>query len=197
MRRNGLYSAMNTTPWVVVIAAADGGTQALLRVLASLPLDFPAALVVSMHADTRQSLVDATVMNEQAPSRFRLANEGDHLVSGSLFLAPAQGHLVIRADGHLGLDLGSKSPMLAADDLFVSAAKVYGQRTIGVILTGAGRDGSVGSTAIGKHGGTSIVQSPSDALVPGMPINAIVRDSPDHVVLLDEIGPLLQQLVAR
>lgn len=187
---------MSTASRLVVIAAAEGGLQALIRVLSSLPRDFPAAMVATVRTRNLKAPFDATLLKDHAPGQIHVASEGDPLINGKLLLAPARGQLAIRADGRLGLDLQEKSSTAQADDLFVSAARVYGSRVIGVVLSGAGHDGSSGIVAIGRGGGKSIVQSPSDAEVPGMPINAIVRDSPDHVVLLDEIGPLLQRLVA-
>lgn len=96
----------------------------------------------------------------------------------------------------IGINRGPKEHFTrpAADPLFRSAAKAYGTRVIGIVLTGGDADGTQGLREIKAHGGLTVVQAPDDAKVPQMPKNAIAGDSPDYCLPAREIGPLLVRL---
>jgi two-component system chemotaxis response regulator CheB len=104
--------------------------------------------------------------------------------------------MVVRSIGVLGLEFGPKVRYSrpAADPLFESAARAYGPRIIGIVLSGGGGDGSNGLQAISAAGGISVVQDPSEARAPDMPINAIQNDHPSYVVPMAVMGPLLSWL---
>ncbi|WP_219209283.1 chemotaxis protein CheB [Variovorax boronicumulans] len=184
---------------VVVIGGATGALDVLKRLVAGLPSNFPAALVVVLHPDERQPRSLVAALMKATALDVSWAETGEAPRRGHLYLAPPDRHLVFDAGGCLHLDDGPKVRHFrpAADPLFESAARVFGGQVIGVVLSGDGDDGTDGLIAIKRAGGVSIVQSPSDALEPDMPTSGLLNDSPDHVPLAEELGPLLQRLVTH
>lgn len=190
------HANMGTPFRLIVVAASGGGLEAFERIVSRFAPDFHGAIAAVLDTGdcAPQHLVDN--LKRHTALQVSIAQEGDALSHGRIVLAPAGNDLVVRASRRLGLDAKAASASALADRLFASAARQFGRQVIGVVLTGAGADGSAGLVEVKKHGGRSVVQSPSDAKVPGMPINAIVHDSPDHIVLLDDIAPLLIDLIA-
>ena len=187
---------MSTTFRLIVVAASGGGLEAFERIVGRFAPDFHGAIAAVIDPCERspQHLVDN--LKRHTALQVGLAQEGEPLSHGRIVLAPPGHDLVVRANRRLGLDAKGTSGSAVADRLFASAARAFGRQVIGVVLTGAGADGSAGLVEVKRHGGRCVVQSPSDAKVPAMPINAIVHDSPDHIVLLDDIAPLLIYLIA-
>ncbi len=142
----------------------------------------------------------AGILDRHSSLPVAYAIDRDELGLGRVYLAPPGTNLVVRQTRRLGLDSGPKFNFHrpTADALFTSAARVFGRQVVGVVLTrgDVDGDGARGLQEVKKHGGTSVVQSPADAQAPGMPINAFLHDSPDHVLPLDRLGPLLKTLVA-
>ena len=190
---------MSARPYLIVVGASAGGMEALKRILSDLPPAFPAAIVIALHTPKSSARDAAGILSKHTKLQVRYAEEGVGLERGRAYLAPPDSHLIVREDRRLGLDHGPKVRLHrpAADPLFESAARVFGRQVIGLVLSGGSGDGdgSSGLREIKRHGGKSVVQSPSDAQAPEMPVNAIIHDNPDHVVMLDRIGPLLRQLV--
>lgn len=182
---------------LIVLGASAGGTDALKRVLADLPAELPAAVTIVLHTHASSPGYMAEILGRHTRFQVAYANEGDELKPGHAYLAPPDRHLIVRESGLLGLDSGPKVNFHrpAADPLFESAARLFGRQVIGVVLTGGDGDGSKGLQQIKKYGGTLVVQSPSTALVPEMPLNALLRDSPDQIVPLDRLGAVLTKLV--
>jgi two-component system chemotaxis response regulator CheB len=182
---------------LVVVAASAGGIHALSVVVGALPEDFPAAMVVVQHLDPRhRSLID-DILSRRTKLSVRQVSTGDHVEPGTVFVAPPDHHVLVSADGSFTL---SKAELVhfvrpSADLLFESAAGSYGDRVIGVVLTGTGSDGSMGVEAVKKAGGTVIAESRESAQFFGMPEAAIRTGSVDFELSLEEIGPALVTLV--
>ena len=182
---------------VIVIGASAGGVNALLTIAGQLPPAFPAAVCIVQHIGRNPSLLPKLL-------RFRGSNpaehvkDGDRLVSGMLYVAPPDCHILVRGDS-LHLSRGPKENYArpAIDPLFRSAALSHGPRVIGVLLTGQMDDGTAGLQAIKDCGGTVVVQDPATAEEPEMPRNALKHVAVDHCVPLDRIAPLLMRLVHR
>ena len=182
---------------VVAMAASAGGVAALGEVLGNLPADFRAAIVVVQHLDPRHRSLMAEILGRRTGLEVTQAQEGDRIVPGSVYIAPPDRHLLINPDGTVSL---SKSELVhfvrpSADLLFESVAACYKDRAIAVVLTGTGSDGSMGTRAIKKMGGTVIVQDRRSAEFSGMPVAAINSGSADFVLPLDEIASALVTLV--
>jgi two-component system chemotaxis response regulator CheB len=184
---------------VVALASSAGGIAALGRVLGSLPEKFPAAIVVVQHLDPRHRSLMADVLRRRTTLSVVQAEDGQRMDPGTVYVAPPDRHLLVNPDGTLSL---SQSELVhfvrpSADLLFESVAASYKHRTIAVVLTGTGSDGSMGIAAIKKMGGTVIVQDAESSEFFGMPSAAIKSGHADFVLPLDEIPSALTTLVMK
>jgi two-component system, chemotaxis family, protein-glutamate methylesterase/glutaminase len=182
---------------IVALAASAGGLKALTDVLAALPADFPAPLVVVQHLDPRHRSLMAEILGKRTRLNVREARDGDRLERGTAYVAPPNRHLLVNPDGTLSL---SQSELVhfvrpSADLLFESTAASYRERAIAVVLSGSGRDGAMGVKAIKKTGGTVIVQDERTSEFFGMPEAAQQTGMADFVLPLHEIAPALQTLL--
>jgi len=183
---------------VVALAASAGGLNALTHVLAALPANFPAALIVVQHLDPRHRSLMADILSRRTAVPVKEAEEGDRLQPGRGYIAPPNRHLLVNPDHTLSLTQTQLVHFVrpSADLLFESTAASFKERAIAVVLSGSGQDGAMGVTAIKKMGGTVIVQDAKNAEFAGMPGAAQATGLADFVLPLDEIAPALQKLCA-
>lgn len=183
---------------IVVIGASAGGVQALTRVVSALPAEFPASMFVVVHTSPSWPGMLDRVLNRVDGHRALYARDGMKVEGNSIYIAPPDRHLILK-DNSIRVTGGPKQNRNrpAIDALFRSAASAYGDRVIGVVLTGYLDDGSSGLAMIKKAGGVAIVQDPEDAQVSEMPLQAIQRADPDYCLPLDEIPRVLQKLVSE
>jgi two-component system, chemotaxis family, protein-glutamate methylesterase/glutaminase len=184
---------------VIAVAASAGGLSALSHVLARLPADFPAVVLVVQHLDPRHRSLMADILSRRTPLQVKQAEEGSRLRPATVFIAPPNRHLLVNPDGTLSL---SQSELVhfvrpSADLLFESVAASYKDRAIAVVLTGTGSDGSMGVQAIKKMGGTVIAQDEQTSEFFGMPGAAIHTGVVDFILPLDEIPDALLTLVMK
>ena len=181
---------------VVALAASAGGLNALTHVLAALPADFPAAVVVVQHLDPRHRSLMADILSRRTTLPVVQAAEGDELRAGCAYVAPPNRHLLVNPDRTISLTQTELVHFVrpSADLLFESTAASFKERAIAVVLSGSGHDGAMGVTAIKKMGGTVIVQDARSAEFAGMPEAAAATGVADFVLALDEIAPALQKL---
>jgi two-component system chemotaxis response regulator CheB len=182
---------------VVALAASAGGLKALSRVLSALPADFPAALVVVQHLDPRHRSLMASILAHRTRLAVKQAEDGDRLEPATAYVAPPNRHLLVNPDGTVSLAQTELVHFLrpSADPLFESVAASVRERAIAVVLTGTGRDGSMGVRAVKKMGGTVIAQDEATSEFFGMPGAAIRTGDVDLVLPLDGIPPALVSLV--
>ncbi|MBV9262668.1 MAG: chemotaxis protein CheB, partial [Pseudolabrys sp.] len=183
---------------IVAIGTSAGGVEALLSLARALPADLPAAILVTIHLPTRaQSSLDQILTDAGAmPARF--AQDHDRLDHGHIFIAPPDRHLLLEGDEFiLGHGARENNSRPAIDPMLRSVALCCGPRVIGVVLTGTLGDGASGLWAVDQCGGVTVVQDPSDAAFADMPINALNRLRPDHVVTLAAMPRLLSSLVMQ
>jgi two-component system chemotaxis response regulator CheB len=182
---------------IIVIGTSAGGIEALRQLVRGLPSGFPASLFVVCHlpADSRSVLPE--LLSRAGPLLATHPANGDEFLPGHIYVAPPDHHLLLGPDAGIRLNRGARenNHRPAADPLFRSAARYYGSRGIGVVLTGALQDGTAGLLAIRASGGLAIVQDPGDALIAAMPQNAERIAGADHVVRLADLAPLLMELV--
>src|SRR2546425_9099830 len=183
---------------IVAIAASAGGLNALTRILSTLPATFNAGIVVVQHLDPRHRSLMAEIIGRRSSLPVRQAVAGSHIKAGHVYLAPPDRHLLINRDGTVSLTQTELVNFVrpSADLLFESVAAAYGERAIAVVLTGAGRDGSMGVTAIKKRGGTVIVQDETSSEFFSMPSAAIRTGVVDFILSLEEIPAALLTLLA-
>ena len=184
---------------VVACAASAGGLNALSQLISGLPPDFPAAVVVVQHLDPRHRSLMAEILSKHTHLRVEQAREDRHLEPATVYIAPPNRHLLVNPDASLALTESELVHFVrpSADLLFESVAANFRERAIGVVLSGTGKDGSMGVTAIKKMGGTVIVQDPKTAEFPGMPAAAIETGSVDSTLPLEEIADALVALVMK
>jgi two-component system chemotaxis response regulator CheB len=183
---------------IVAIAASAGGVFALTQILSGLPGDFSAIIVVVQHLDPRHRSLMPQIFGRRSHIPVDSAVEGMEVQPGHVYLAPPDRHMLINRDGTVSLTQTELVNFVrpSADLLFESVAAAYGERAIAVVLTGAGKDGSMGVTAIKLRGGTVIVQDEATSQFFGMPSAAIRTGTVDFVLSLDEIPSALMTLVA-
>ncbi|MDP3155004.1 MAG: CheB methylesterase domain-containing protein [Archangium sp.] len=178
---------------VVAIAASLGGPKALLEVLADLPADFPAPVVICQHITPGFSDDLARWLASETGHRVHEAAEGQRLVKSEFFIAPSHLHLTVSPSGVMRLEdgppLGGFKP--SCDLLLRSVAQSFSNRAIGVVLTGMGRDGARGLEEIRKAGGHTIAQDRASSVVFGMPGEAVSIGAAELVLPLDDIGAQL------
>ena len=184
---------------VVAMAASAGGLTAFSQILAALPADFPAAILVVQHLDPRHKSLMAEILSRRTTLKIQEAKEADTLISGTVYIAPPNRHLLVNFDGTLSL---SQSELVhfvrpSADLLFESVAAIYKDRAIAVVLTGTGSDGAMGVQAIKKMGGTVIAQDEKSSGFFGMPGAAIQTGNVDFILPLDEVPSALTTLVMK
>ena len=182
---------------VVALAASAGGVEALGDILAALPADFPAAIVIVQHRTGQEPFRLPEVLRRRTALRVERAREGSALRPASVFIALPDWHLLVNVDGTLSLSNSPKvqSVRPSADRLFESVATTFSERAIAVVLTGADSDGSGGVPVIKRMGGVVIAQEPTTADIPGMPRSAIETGAVDMIVPLNQIASTLISLV--
>lgn len=180
---------------VIVVGASAGGVQALQGLVAQLPPELPASVLVVLHLSTGTSVLH-NILDRAGPLPASQARDGERLERGHVYVAPPDFHMLLRgAAVHLSAGPRENGHRPAIDPLFRSAARAYGPRVIGVILSGTLDDGTDGLRMIKQRGGATVVQDPTDAAYGDMPRSAIDYVEPDRVVPLDQIGAALFELV--
>ncbi|MGE5540490.1 MAG: chemotaxis protein CheB [Gemmatimonas sp.] len=181
---------------VVVIAASAGGLDALEQIVAEIPRGFPAAVMVVLHTTPAAGSAVPEILNGVGRLPAGLAEDGERLSPGRIYVAPPDRHMIVDGD-KIRLALTPKEHFMrpAADPLFRSAARSFGRRAIGIVLSGSGRDGAEGLAAIKAAGGTTIVQDPKDAPFSSMPLSALAVRLPDHCLPSRYIASLVERLV--
>jgi len=183
---------------IIVIGASAGGIQALTTLVAGLPRDFPASLLVVVHIPPYAISRLPEILSRSGPLPAAHARHGEAIEPGRIYIAPPDRHLLVRA-GWIELSRGPREDHCrpAIDPLFRTAARVYGARVIGIILSGALYDGSMGLLAIKTRGGMAIVQDPQEAIVDSMPRRAIERVEAEHVLPVAEMAAALTDLIRQ
>jgi len=183
---------------VVVIGTSAGGIEALQQVARGLPAGLPASVLVVIHVPPRSPGLLPRILSRAGPLPAAHAEDGEEIRHGRIYVAPAGFHMLLD-DGRIRLVAGARENLHrpAIDPLFRSAALAGGPRVIGVVLTGALDDGTAGLRAIKRCGGTAVVQDPSEATYPSMPLSAMRSVRVDHCLPLAEIPALLVRLTGE
>jgi two-component system chemotaxis response regulator CheB len=181
---------------IIVIGASAGGVEALTTLVRDLPPDLPAAVFVVHHVPATGTSILPQLLERAGPLSASHARHDEPIRQGRIYVAPADQHMLLQ-DGHIRLTRGPRENLSrpAVDPLFRSAALEYRSRVIGVILTGALDDGTVGLVSIAHAGGLTIVQDPDEALFSSMPASALRHVAVDHILPLNDIAPMLTRLV--
>jgi two-component system chemotaxis response regulator CheB len=179
------------------VGASAGGVQALRAFAAGLPRDLAAAVLVVLHIPSRAPSALAAILNRVGPLPAYPAVDGDPLRNGTILVAEADLHLLVSV-GRVRLSHAAPEHRHrpAVDPLFASAAREFGRRAIGVVLSGNQDDGSAGLRVLVDHGGTALVQDPDEAAHADMPRNAMRVVPEARVLTAAELGAAIGVLVA-
>ncbi len=181
---------------IIVVGASAGGIQALTTLVSGLPNDFPAAVFVVVHIPPYAVSRLPEILCRAGSLPAAHARQGEAIEPGRIYVAPPDRHLLVRQDW-VDLTRGPREnhSRPAIDPLFRTAARAYGPRVIGVVLSGALYDGSTGLMAIKTRGGVAVVQDPEEAAFAGMPRSALRMVSADHVLPVAGMAAVLIDLV--
>lgn len=180
---------------VVAIGGSAGALEALLRVVAELPPDLPAVVLVVIHGSPDHPSLLPEILSRRGRLAAAHAVDGEDIRPGRIYVARPNYHLAV-AQGKVRVWFGPKVNGFrpAIDPLFRSAAEHYGPEAVGVLLSGGMTDGVAGLLAIKRDGGVAVVQDPADATNPDLPRNAQAAVEVDHTVPSARMGGLLREL---
>jgi two-component system chemotaxis response regulator CheB len=180
----------------IVIGASAGGVEALSILLPALPATLSAAVFIVVHLPRNHRSLLPEIFGPKCALPVREAEDKMRVEPGTVYFAPPDYHLLLDKGPQLALSVDElvhfSRPSI--DVLFESAADVYAERLLGIILTGGNEDGAAGLAAVLRAGGVTIVQEPGSAQVPLMVLSALKRSSPDFLLPLDAIAGLLRTL---
>jgi two-component system chemotaxis response regulator CheB len=180
----------------IVIGASAGGVEALSILLPALPAELTAAVFVVLHLPRERRSLLPEIFARKCALPVREAEDKMRVEPGTVYFAPPDYHLLLDEGPQLALSIDDlvhfSRPSI--DVLFESAADLYAERLLGIILTGGNEDGSAGLAAVQRVGGVTIVQEPGSAQVPLMVLSALKRSAPDFLLPLGEIAALLRTL---
>jgi two-component system CheB/CheR fusion protein len=179
---------------LVVVGASAGGIDALSVLVSTLPAGLPAPVLIAQHLDPSRPSHLQEILQRRSVLPVRSVDDHEPLEPATVFVVPSNQQVAVTDhEVRVKVDTGSR-PQPSVDLLFASAAQVYGERLIAVILTGTGSDGAAGARAVKAEGGTVVIQNPETAAYPGMP-RSLAPTSVDIVAELDQIGPILGELL--
>jgi two-component system chemotaxis response regulator CheB len=181
---------------IIVIGASAGGLQALLELLAPLPVELPAAIFIVVHSSPEGTGMLPEILERSAAWKARYAEDGAAIEHGRIYVAPPDHHLLVKRSG-IRVTRGPRENRFrpAVDPLFRTAARAFGSRVIGIVLSGGLDDGTHGLEMIKRHGGIAIAQDPQHAVIQGMPLSAIQNVEVDHILNPGAMGAKLALLV--
>jgi two-component system chemotaxis response regulator CheB len=198
-RRDPTARPRNRAPQLIVIGCSLGGLHALKVILTSLTREFCVPIVVAQHRHRRSSEALPAYFRRQTDLKVVDAEDKQWIQPGHVYLAPADYHLFVERNGSRGelslsVDEAVRHSRPSIDVLFESAAEAYGDRLIGIVLTGANDDGARGAARIKAHGGVVIAQDPATAEAPAMPRGTIDAVQVDRILRLEQIAPFLAEV---
>lgn len=184
---------------IITIGASAGGIAAVSRLLSTFSKQLDASVFIVIHI-SRNSLTDVILsqIQRQTPLKCVIPKDGDSIINGHIYLAPADHHMMLEKEKILvkkGAFENHWRPSI--DVLFRSAAATYGACVTGIILTGLLDDGTSGMSAIKRSGGMCIVQDPVEADFPDMPKNVLQNIAVDYEVPIADMGYILSDLFSR
>ncbi len=187
---------LNNSYKAVVIGGSAGSFQGIVKILAQLPPNFPLPIIMALHRlkHVRNGFVEALSLKSVA--QVVEPYDKEPIKKGSVYLAPSNYHLSVELGNYFALsteDMVNNSRP-AIDITLGTAAYVYRDKLIGILLSGANRDGGLGMKHIKDRGGITIVQEPSECMIDAMPRAAMAMTKVDHVLKVDQIVSFLKEL---
>lgn len=182
---------------LVVIGSSTGGPKALEEVLTSIPPNFPAGIVVVQHMPKDFTRSFAERLNNLCSFPVHEASDGQLVENGTVLIAPGDYHLVITNEKRVKLNQDERVMFLrpAIDVTMANLPDIYGNKILGVILTGMGRDGAQGMAGIKRGGGITIAQDKATSTIYSMPRIVAEEGNADYILPLDQIGRVITELI--
>ncbi|MEJ7816401.1 MAG: chemotaxis protein CheB [Rubrobacter sp.] len=188
--------ADNSFTHLVVVGSSAGGIGALSGLVSSLPEDFDAPIVVAQHLDPNRESHLQEILARRSPLPVKTVSEHEPLRAGVVFVVPANRHVNITdSEIDLSSEPSSGQPIPSINFLMETAAGVFGENLIAIVLSGTGTDGTEGARTVSQAGGTVIIQDPETAEFGEMP-RSLAPSTVDIVSFLEEIGPVLKNLIS-
>ncbi len=187
---------LNSSYKAVVIGGSAGSFQGITKILSQLPKTFPLPIIMCLHRlkHVRNGFVEALSIKSVFPVVEPFDKES--IKKGGVYLAPSNYHMSVELGYHFAMSteemMNNSRP--AIDITLSTAAFVYREKLVGILLSGANRDGGMGMKHIKDKGGLTIVQEPTECMIDTMPKAALSLTKIDHVLKVDEIVSLMNEL---
>ncbi|MGE0771435.1 MAG: chemotaxis protein CheB [Cyclobacteriaceae bacterium] len=187
---------LNNSYKAVVVGGSAGSFQGITKILAALPKNFPLPIIMCLHRlkHVRNGFVEALSLKSVSQVVEPFDKEG--IKKGGIYLAPSNYHLSVELGNYFALSteemVNNSRP--AIDITLSTAAYVYREKLIGILLSGANRDGGAGMKSIKEKGGLTIVQEPTECMIDAMPRAAMAATTIDFILRIDEIIEFLNDL---
>ena len=187
---------LNNSYKAVVIGGSAGSFQGVVKILSNLPKNFPLPIIMCLHRlkHVRHGFVEA--LSLKSVVQVTEPNDKESIKKGSVYLAPANYHMSVELGHHFALSteemVNNSRP--AIDITLVTSAYVYKEKLIGILLSGANKDGAHGMQSIKDKRGLTIVQDPSECMIGTMPKAALAATKIDHILKVDQIIEFLCEL---
>lgn len=183
---------------IIVVGASAGGVEALTTLVRDLPANLPAAVFIVLHIPAQSPSLLPSILSRASQLIAAHPEDGARIEHGRIYVAPPDHHLLLE-EGRVRVVRGPKENRHrpAVDPLMRTAARAYGPRVVGVILTGSLDDGTAGLQAVKTRGGVAVAQDPDEALYPSMPRSAMENVAVDYCLPLAEIAPMLVRLASE
>jgi two-component system chemotaxis response regulator CheB len=185
---------------LIVLGISTGGPQSLKQLLPLFPQNFGVPIAVVLHMPIGYTEMYAQRLNDVCALAVSEAREGDAIQSGHIYIAPAGRHLTVRRDSngsvvaHLDARPFDTLHRPSVDVLFRSAADVFRNRVLGVVMTGMGEDGKQGASSIKTNGGLIFAEAEESCVVYGMPRAVIEAHLADRVVPLEQMYDAIMEV---
>lgn len=182
---------------MLVIGGSAGSLDAILKIVAVLPLSKYLSTVIIVHRKNDGESVLRNLISARTHLTVKEIEDKESIAGGTIYLAPPDYHLLVENENMFSLDVSEKvhHSRPSIDVGFESVAEVFGVSAIGILLSGANADGAEGLMKIKQHGGLTIVQNPASAEVAYMPQQALELMKPDSILNTDDIAVYVKQLL--
>jgi two-component system, chemotaxis family, protein-glutamate methylesterase/glutaminase len=187
---------LNNSYKAVVIGGSAGSFQGMVKILSQLPKGFPLPIIMCLHRlkHVRNGFVEA--LSIKSVVQVTEPHDKENIKKGAVYLAPANYHMSVELGNYFALSteemVNNSRPSI--DITLSTCGFVYKEKLIGILLSGANRDGAAGMKAIAEKGGLTIVQEPSECMIDTMPKAALAVTKIDHVLKVDQIVEFFKEL---
>lgn len=184
---------------VLIIGGSAGSLEVLLQIIPQLTNIKPFAMILVLHRKNSEDNTLEELISLKTSIPVKEVEDKTTLIPGSIYIAPADYHILFEKDCTLSLDVSEKIHYSrpSIDVAFESAGDVYGKTLVAILLSGANADGTEGLKAIKRHGGTAIVQDPVTAEMPFMPQSAVDNEAVDKILTIEEMSTYIKNLALR